>query len=94
MTEIINVNELEQAAGGQVIKTTNTGFTVYKTEANDSLWSLSQKFGVSVDDIFRYNKDEIKRWAKKFGVVCQNEDDYKNYLWIGEILNIPPKKTV
>ena len=93
MSDEIKVQELEKAAGGKETGHTNTGYTVYKTEAGDTLWGLSQKYGVDVYKLFEINKQEITKWYKKMnpGKPVPADNDLMGYLYIGETLYIPPK---
>lgn len=85
MRDEINVNELEQVAGGIA----NPDEELYITKAGDNLWNIAVARKTTVDVIFRRNKAEIMAWAHKFGKRSNNEDDYKNWLWIGEKLYVP-----
>ena len=85
MRDEINVNELEQVAGGIA----NPDEELYITKAGDNLWNIAVARKTTVDVIFRRNKAEIMAWAHKFGKSSNNEDDYKNWLWIGERLYVP-----
>ena len=85
MREEINFNELEQVAGGMA----NPDEEVYVTVAGDTLWGIAQKRRTTVDWLFNKNKEEIKKWAHQFGKYSNNDEDYKNWLWIGERLYVP-----
>ena len=94
MSEEIKVQELENAAGGGETEkgTAKGGYKVYITEANDTLWGISQKYKVDVWVLFRENKPEITKWFKKMnpGKAVPADDSLINYLYIGERILIPP----
>ena len=85
MRNEINVNELEQVAGGIA----NPDEELYITKAGDTLSGIAAARKTTVDAIFRRNKAEIMAWAHKFGKHSNKESDYKNWLWIGESLYVP-----
>ena len=88
MSDVINVNELDQVAGGIA----NPDEELYITKQGDTLWSIAQDRKTTMDAIFQRNKAEIKNWAHKYGKKSDNEADYMNWLWVGERLYVPRKR--
>ena len=88
MSDVINVNELEQVAGGIA----NPDEELYITKQGDTLWSIAQERKTTMEVIFQRNKAEIKAWAHKYGKKSNNEADYMNWLWVGEKLYVPKKR--
>lgn len=85
MKNELNVNELEQVAGGIA----NPDEELYITKQGDTLWGIAQARKTTMEVIFRRNKAEIMAWAHKFGKRSNNEADYMNWLWVGERLYVP-----
>ena len=89
MSDVINVNELEQVAGGIA----NPDEELYITKQGDTLWGIAQERHTTVNALFERNKREIKEWVHKMlKKTLPNESDYMNYLWIGEKLYVPKKR--
>ena len=62
MREELNLNELEQVAGGMA----NPDEEVYVTVSGDTLWGIAQKRRTTVDWLFNRNKEEIKKKDSTF----------------------------
>jgi LysM repeat protein len=87
MNENLNVKDLETAAGGMgkgMLKE-------YVTKSGDTLWGLSQTFGIDVNELFRINYRVIQEWYKKMnpGKPIPADDQLINYLYVGMTLMVP-----
>ncbi len=85
MSENLNLNDLEQVAGGSG----KAELTTYTIKSGDTLTSIARKYKTTASKLFDLNSKIIITEANKRGVVCNNVNDYANHIWPGTILYVP-----
>ena len=87
MNDKLNLNELEQVNGGAANGA--EPFFKHVVKEGDTVWAIAEKYGCSVEKGFMANMETIINTAKSHGVKCDNEIDYANYIYPGEVLYVP-----
>jgi len=80
MTEL-NVNELNNIAGGADTKNIPDTYTVV---SGDCLSTIAKKFGLTWQKLYELNKEKIDADAKAHGVKA----NFENYIYPGQVLKL------